>query len=116
MLHSRSVGGKNYYILLSRAVNRFVNGENMALSYKEDGLEACHTCNNPSCVYPGHLYVDDKSGNQLYSSMQGRHGRQKLNESSVRQIRELHARGITQKELAGKFDVHPTSILSLIHI
>lgn len=35
--------------------------------------DACHSCNNPVCCNPLHLYVDTRSGNMRYAVETGRH-------------------------------------------
>lgn len=35
--------------------------------------DACHSCNNPICCNPLHLYVDDRSGNIKYAVASDRH-------------------------------------------
>jgi hypothetical protein len=35
--------------------------------------DACHSCNNPICCNPLHLYVDSRSGNLKYAVATGRH-------------------------------------------
>jgi hypothetical protein len=35
--------------------------------------DACHSCNNPICCNPLHLYVDSRSGNIKYAVATGRH-------------------------------------------
>jgi len=38
-----------------------------------EGLEVCHTCNNPPCVRPDHLEAGTRSHNQRYSVLYGNH-------------------------------------------
>ena len=43
------------------------------------GKEACHTCNNPECIQPNHLYADTHKGNMQYMAHCGRSGHQRRN-------------------------------------
>jgi hypothetical protein len=56
------------------------------------GMLVCHSCNNRGCVNPGHLYIDDNTGNIRYAAAQGRmrpgekNSNVKLSEEAVRAI------------------------------
>ena len=70
---------------------------------------ACHSCDNPSCCNPAHLFVGDRAENN--ADMRGkcrhehgeRHHAARLSEDDVRAIRA--ARGRTQSELAEQYGV-----------
>ena len=76
------------------------------------GLYVCHSCDNPPCVNPDHLFVGTSSDNLLDASAKGRTiGERaarcrKLTNDQVQEMRRLYAEGIYyQKELAIRFDV-----------
>lgn len=48
-------------------------------------IEVCHTCDNPPCVNPAHLFPGTASDNQIDSLRKGRKG--KLSPAQVRMIR-----------------------------
>lgn len=41
------------------------------------GKQVCHSCDNPSCVRPEHLWLGNMSSNILDCSMKGRHGQKR---------------------------------------
>ena len=75
----------------------------------------CHTCDNPSCCNPAHLYDGDHEQNALDSVARGRakykahhgtdNGFSKLKEQEVMDIRWLADNGATHKQIAGVFRV-----------
>jgi hypothetical protein len=80
----------------------------------ESELQACHTCDVPSCCNPRHLFIATQAGNNLDSSQKGRsyaalgeaHGNAKLSEEDVRTIKIVLAQGTgTPKEIAKYFGV-----------
>lgn len=72
------------------------------------GWYACHTCDNPSCVRPSHLYPGTPTQNAADAMTRGRVRKgekvhsSKLTEATVRQIRRAHG---THKEIAERFQV-----------
>ncbi len=71
----------------------------------------CHSCDNPRCVNPAHLFAGSNSDNHrdcvkkkrhIFGS---RHPMSKLTEKKVRRMRLMHANGWTGKKLAKRFGV-----------
>lgn len=75
-----------------------------------DGLLVCHTCDNPSCVNPAHLFLGDTRINAVDMIQKDRGPRQKLTSQDVLKIRELLAEGYGTEDLAIKFGVHRYTI------
>ncbi len=89
-----------------------------------DGLLVCHHCDNPPCVRPDHLFLGTNSDNMVDASNKGRlllssgerHYDARLTESAVREIRRRYANGgITQEELARRYDVTISGINQAIN-
>jgi hypothetical protein len=71
-------------------------------------LCACHTCDNPSCCNPAHLFLGTDADNVADKVAKGRcaagvnHGRAKLTEEQVLEIRAVNE---TQVVIAAKYGV-----------
>lgn len=83
------------------------------------GFDACHTCDNPPCVNPNHLYVGTRSQNLLDMSRRGRHPKQNLGErdwsakfsdAEVDKWFEKHENGISFKQIARESGAHPSTV------
>lgn len=82
-------------------------------------LDVCHHCDNPACVNPNHLFLGTDIDNVRDREMKGRnapprgekHGRCKLSDVQVADIRQRHAEGgVSQRQLAREFGVHHRQI------
>jgi hypothetical protein len=86
-----------------------------------DGKEVCHTCDNPSCVNPSHLFLATHAENMEDRDKKGRgwdrhgekHPKAKLTELEVIDIRWHREAGLTLKELAESFGV---SLPTISHV
>ncbi len=76
----------------------------------------CHTCDNPACVNPQHLWLGTHSQNMEDMVRKGRikgekHPRAKLTEEQVLEIKRLYATGkYTQRKLGAMYGVNKTPI------
>lgn len=77
-----------------------------------DGYEVCHTCDNPLCVNPAHLWLGTHQDNMQDRNAKGRGGTRpyrKLTEAQVREIRALRGT-VSQRELARRYGVSQPAI------
>ena len=77
-----------------------------------EGLIICHSCDNPNCVNPFHLFAGTNSDNQKDSFNKGRHnmkGESHPNSTLTTQdalsIRELHTNGVKSSQIAPAFNI-----------
>lgn len=77
------------------------------------GTMICHACDNPSCCNPTHLWAGTQGDNVRDCVAKGRnsngeplrgeeHGRAKVTEDEVREIRRLHREGLAGYRVLGK--------------
>lgn len=75
-----------------------------------------HTCHNPLCVNPEHLYLGTPADNMRDRDMAGRNGRAKLEDEQVREIRNrFEAEDVLATELADEYEVGLTSVLQIVN-
>jgi hypothetical protein len=93
---------------------------------RRHGLQVCHSCDNPICVNPRHLWLGTQKENIADREIKGRgklpdtsgenNPKAKLTLHKVEKIRKLYARGkYTPKQLAHKFNVSSVAIYSLLN-
>jgi hypothetical protein len=92
-----------------------------------DELEALHTCNNPPCCNPAHIYAGTQTDNMQDAKKAGRlhkfalkpgtaYPRAKLDDDKVRFIRSAYAAGtVTLKQLGMQFNVTEQMIWLVVH-
>jgi len=77
----------------------------------KEGLCVCHTCDNPSCCNPSHLFLGTQEDNIHDMMHKGRHvGHKKLTEDQVREIKTKLGEGQSCKALAKEYKVSQSTI------
>jgi len=71
-------------------------------------MHVCHTCDNPACVNPDHLFQGTNADNQTDKAAKGRAGK-KLDREKVDAIRAARGK-LSQNRLAKLFGVSRTTI------
>lgn len=115
------VGGRSYRA--NRMSWEFANGPIPA------GMKICHTCDNPPCVNPAHLFVGTDADNMADMARKGRasknltkvytrgneHHNAKLTDEQVGELRrEYEAGGTSQSRLAVKFGVSQALVSKIV--
>ncbi len=81
-----------------------------------------HTCDNPKCINPDHLFITSPAGNSLdmvkkhRASCGERHPNAKLTGGSVKAIRELYASGHTLSQISPMFNVSDGCIRAIVRM
>jgi len=87
-----------------------------------DNLDCCHTCDNPTCINPDHLFLGTAKENMedMYSKGRRKHTgdsspNRKLSEKIVSDIRiEYNGDGVNQTELANKYNTSQSNISNIV--
>lgn len=108
-----------FIVKSSRGAHRFAY--ELANGPISNGLFVCHSCDNPACVNPTHLFLGTHKDNMVdmrnkdRSCRGERQGSHKFTDSKVRLIRKLHATGHhSYRELGRMFDVYDMTIRSIV--
>ncbi len=88
-------------------------------------IKVCHSCDNPSCVRPDHLWIGTQKENiqdmiqkkrEVRNPRRGeKHRSAKLTEHQVRTIRSSFQRGVSQSQLAREYSVVNQCINAIVH-
>ena len=89
-----------------------------------ESMMVCHSCDNPECTNPEHLFLGTAQTNMSDKISKGRHKGakrggdhhlSKLSEFDVKRIRRIYAQGgVTQYQLADQFNVSQPEISMIV--
>ena len=103
-----NVGGKN------ARVHRVAF--ELAFGYIPEGKQVCHSCDNPPCCNPSHLFLGTAKQNAEDRQNKGRGGKRmrgtKLTTKDVQFIRSAQE---SVKDLATRFDISVSTVYSIIN-
>lgn len=84
------------------------------------GMQVCHHCDNRACVRPDHLFLGTAADNQRDMVRKGRslrgerHNLAQLVEAQVLDIRRLWGEGLTQAEIAVRFNTTKANVSQIV--
>lgn len=84
-----------------------------------EGMCVCHSCDNPCCINPSHLFLGTQleniidRDNKNHQARGKNNGKHKLIETDVYLIREFLDKGYTNKQIAKMFKVDPSVISNI---
>jgi len=86
-----------------------------------EGLDICHSCDNPPCCRPDHLFAGTRLENVRDAIAKGRAvrgervGNSKLGERQVREIRDMRRSGTRIQAIATAYGVSQSLIHKIVH-
>jgi len=84
------------------------------------GMHVCHTCDNPPCCNPAHLFLGSAADNQHDKARKGRaaarsrNGAAKLTDAQFDEVIERVAAGERQSHVARDFGVTPQAVCQFL--
>ena len=104
-----SPNGRGHYVRVNRWTFEQFVGPLAA------GQQVCHSCDNPPCVNPSHLWAGTCKENLLDRDIKGRSVTAILTPESVRLIRGDFAKGgISKAALGRRYGVHANTIRAVL--
>lgn len=85
-----------------------------------DGMSVCHTCDNPPCCNPSHLFLGTNADNVADRCAKGRTARgeqiarAKLTREQVDEIRAQYAQGVTRLALARRYGIDTQHVTKIV--
>ena len=113
------INGKNKTIKAHRTSYLIFHGD------IPETLQVCHSCDNPSCINPKHLWLgtckqniedrDRKGHLNITPSWEANIKRSKITQDDVNNMRALYDSGIQQKEIAKVYGVSRTHVCVIVN-
>ncbi|MDX9896524.1 MAG: HNH endonuclease [Desulfofustis sp.] len=81
-----------------------------------DGMSVCHTCDNPKCVKPSHLFLGSQQENLLDMARKGRSTMHnaKIDEEKAFAIHKMAAEGMSQAKIGKAFGIGQQTVWKIL--
>jgi Helix-turn-helix domain/HNH endonuclease len=97
-------------------VHRVVAEICLGLNRKDQNVHALHSCDNPTCFNPDHLYLGTNDDNVQDRFDRNKWGKiAKLTPEQVTRIKIEYERGRSQREIATEYGVHQSTVSRIIN-
>lgn len=80
-----------------------------------DGMKVCHTCDNPPCINPEHLFLGTQLENVRDCVSKLRFGNP-LSPDQKAEIRRLREAGVSPRDVAERFNVSQSRVAGIIKV
>lgn len=80
-----------------------------------ENILVCHSCDNRACINPDHLSLGTKKDNAIDMYIKKRSPNRKMTNDQVKEMKALFNSGHCRKELAVKYRVSYSHLVSLIN-
>lgn len=117
-----------YGVIRINYILKYAHRLTWMLHYKSDipkKGQICHTCDNPPCCNPAHLFLGSQADNMKDAANKGRikekvhrgitHHTTHLKEKDIRKIRHLGQTDIPHQEIGNYFGISRMSVNDIIH-
>ena len=112
--------GYGRFCINGREVNAHRAAHYLFFGFVSNTLDVCHTCDNRLCVNPSHLFIGTRAENLRDAARKGRmangarNGQAKLTWTEVKEIRQRHKSGLSQRKMSKEYSVSPSTICRLL--
>ena len=80
-----------------------------------ENMEVCHSCDNPACARPDHLFIGTHKENMIDMAQKFRTNKAKLTPDTVLAIVRMHTDGIPRKEIVEITNVNVNTIKCILN-
>jgi DNA invertase Pin-like site-specific DNA recombinase len=83
-------------------------------------MKVCHTCDNPPCVNPWHLFLGENKDNSRDMVRKGRQAKGEKNggckhlEATIKQLKKDREGGASYSQLVRKFGISKTQVARIV--